>query len=376
MEANSVSGPAKNLLAIARNLAESGAGSLRVAVFNRNNAARPLLEACEREGVAAEAIIERRRFDPGVVVQLRALIERHAPNILQSHITKSHFLVRCFGLNRALPWIAFNHGYTAEDLKVRLYNQFDRWSLRGADRVVTVCGAFADRLRRWGVEDGRLSVLHNPVPPYAAPPRQRVEELRGTLGVPAGALVMLSVGRFSTEKAHSDLLRAAQCVQEGGAPPFRLVLVGDGPERGRLEALRRESPAADLIVFAGTTKDVSLYYEMADLFVLPSLSEGSPNALLEAMAAGLPVVATSVGGVPEIVRPGENGLLVPARNVDGLAEAISRMLADRGLRERLGRSGRDWAVARHSPQRHFESILAIYRELLECDTRRRGASDA
>src|SRR5271157_1233638 len=164
MEARSVTGPAKNLLALARGLAqEQPAASIRIVTFTRHETSNAFIEACERAGVAVDVIRERHRFDFGVIPQLRNIIRRSAPDILQSHITKSHFLIRLRGLNRDLPWIAFNHGYTAEDLKVRIYNQLDRWSLRGADRVVTVCGAFADRLRRWGIDERRIAIRHNVV---------------------------------------------------------------------------------------------------------------------------------------------------------------------------------------------------------------------
>ena len=372
MEARSVTGPAKNLLAIARGLAqEQPAVSIRIVTFARHEASNAFIEACERAGVAVDVIRERYRFDLGVIPQLRQIVRRSAPDILQSHITKSHFLIRLSGLNRDRPWIAFNHGYTAEDLKVRLYNQVDRWSLRGADRVVTVCGAFADRLRRWGVSERRITVQHNAVPPFPPVSPECVARLREALGIPAEALVLLSVGRFSPEKAHAGLLRAvAALMRRAGAPAFRLLMVGDGPERERLHALCRELEVTDRVVFAGTTADVSVYYSLADVFVLPSRSEGSPNALLEAMASGTPVVATAVGGVPEVVRSGDNGLLVPANDVHALAGGIAELLSSPELRQRLGRSGRDWVALHHSPPEYAKSVLALYQDVVRRRIRR------
>lgn len=362
MEARSVTGPAKNLLAVARGLAqEQPAVSIRIVTFTRHETSNAFIEACEGAGVAVDVIRERYRFDLGVIPQLRNIVRRTAPDILQSHITKSHFLIRLSGLHRDLPWIAFNHGYTAEDLKVRLYNQVDRWSLRGADRVVTVCGAFADRLRRWGVSERRITVRHNAVPPFPPVTPGSADRLREALGIPAEALVLLSVGRFSPEKAHAGLLRAAAALKRrAGTPAFRLVMVGDGPERERLKALCRELELTDLVVFTGTTAGVPVYYSLADVFVLPSRSEGSPNALLEAMASGTPVVATAVGGVPEVVRSGDTGLLVPANDVNALASGIAELLSDQELRRRLGRCGRDWVALHHSPQEYVRSVLELY----------------
>lgn len=372
MEARSVTGPAKNLLAVARELAHAQpAVSIRIVTFTRHEASNAFIEACERAGVAVDVIRERYRFDPGVIPQLRNIVRRSAPDILQSHVAKSHFLIRLLGLSRDLPWIAFNHGYTAEDLKVKLYNQVDRWSLRGADRVVTVCGMFAERLRRWGVSERRITVRHNAVEPFRAATPESVDRLRETLGIPAEALVLLSVGRFSPEKAHAGLLRAAAALQRRtGAPAFRLVMVGNGPERERLKALCRELELTDLVVFAGTTADVSVYYSLADVFVLPSRSEGSPNALLEAMASGTPVVATAVGGVPEIVRSGDNGLLVPANDVNAMAGGIAELLSSPELRQSLGRSGGDWAALHHSPPEYAQSVLALYQDVVRKRVRR------
>ena len=239
----------------------------------------------------------------------------------------------------------------------------DRWSLRGADRVVTVCGAFADSLRRWGVSERRIKVLHNAVAPFSPVTPGSVDRLREALAIPAEALVLLSVGRFSPEKAHAGLLRAVAALKRrAGAPAFRLVMVGDGPERERLKALCRELELTDVVIFAGTTADVPVYYSLADVFVLPSHSEGSPNVLLEAMASGTAVVATAVGGVPEVVRSGDNGLLVPASDVNALAGGIAELSINPELRQRLGRSGRDWVALHHSPQAYVKSVLDLYQD--------------
>ena len=366
MEARSVTGPAKNLLFVARALAQAPlAVSIRVVTFAREEATNAFIAACGRAGVGIDVIRERYRFDLGVTSQLRDIVRRNAPDILQSHVAKSHFLIRATGLHREVPWIAFNHGYTTEDLKVRIYNQFDRWSLLGAERVVTVCGAFAKRLHRWGVDSRRLVVLHNSVPAFRAAPPESVGALRERFGIPAGALVVLSVGRLSLEKGHAVLLRGiAALVARGGLPVFRLVMLGDGPEREHLEALSRTLGLADSIIFAGMTGDVAPYFSLADIFVLPSRSEGSPNALLEALASAVPVVATAVGGVPEIVRSGENGLLVPPGDPPAFAAALAELLENGELRRRLGYAGRDWVARHHSPPEYARSVMAVYQGVL------------
>ena len=366
MESGSVSGPAKNLIACAGALARMGAAGaeVRVATFLRSGTGNEFTKACEQAGLTVETIAERRALDPGVIPQLRAVAERFQPDIVQSHHIKSHVLVRLSGINRRAPWIAFNHGYTAENLKMKLYNQADRWSLPAADRVVVVCEAFAAEMKRRGIRPERLAVRHNAVSEMAETPPQVVRDLREKLGIPADARVLLTVGRLSAEKAQAVLLRAAAVLKQRGQSGFRVILVGDGLEREHLKTLCAELGIEDLAILAGSTRNVAPYYALADIFALPSDSEGSPNVLLEAMMAGLPVVATAVGGVPEIVEPDANGLLVPARDPNAMAHAIAGLLEDAARCRALGERARECVRRLYSREAYVASILALYESTL------------
>jgi len=142
-----------------------------------------------------------------------------------------------------------------------------------------------------------------------------------------------------------------------------LVLVGDGPERERLGQAARAAWLEARVVFAGHQREVGPYYGLADVFVLPSHSEGSPNVLLEAMAAGVPVVATAVGGVPELVENEESALLVRPGDSATMAEAIGRLLADRELAERLARNAAVAVKARFSPDAYARALVGLYGEV-------------
>jgi glycosyltransferase involved in cell wall biosynthesis len=277
--------------------------------------------------------------------------------------------MRCSGLRRQYRWIAFHHGYTAEDIKMRLYNQLDRWSLPAADRVITVCGPFADVLASAGVPRERIDVLPNSIEGFSRGTEDEVHALRQQLGVRPGERIILSVGRFSPEKAQRDLIAAAghlSRLQPGLA--FRLVLVGDGPERGRVEQVAAASGLAGRIVFAGQQKNVRPYYGMADLFALPSHSEGSPNVVLEAMAAGVPIVATAVGGVPETVEHQKSALLSAAQAPEALAIQMRRLLMDPPLAERLVNNAAAVVKERFSPEAYRRSLIGIYAAL--CDKKK------
>ena len=339
-----------------------------IATFNRESHheedSNEFVRATRAADIPVDVIPERRRFDLSVIPALKTIVSRREPDIIITHSVKSHFLIWRSRLWKQYPWVAFHHGYTTTDRKMLLYNRFDRWSLPKAGLVVTVCEAFARELSRVArVSSERIRVQHNSIWPAPPPADEDVRALRARLRLDANERIILSVGRLSQEKAHGDLIAAFK--QIGDANPnlnCRLLIVGDGPERGPLQAAARALRRGDRIIFAGQVHDVQPYYALADVFVLPSHSEGSPNVLLEAMAANVPVVATAVGGVPEIVANEKSALLVPAKNPKALADAIARLLADSELRQRLTESAASLVFKNHSPEQYVRSLITICRE--------------
>jgi glycosyltransferase involved in cell wall biosynthesis len=364
LEAQSITGPAKAVLEFAREAAHGRPGlpeiDLSILTFDRGQGENYLTKTIRGMGMPLDVIYERGRFDMNIIPQLRAAVENRRTDVIWSNSVKSHFLVRWAGLSRSRTWVAFHHGYTTTDTRARIYNQFDRWSLRGADCVLTSSAAFVKELARRNVQPGHIHVQHMPIRPCAPVSRKLKSELRKRLGFGDGTRVLLCVGRLSHEKGHADLVRAFPRMRElAGNLPLRLVLVGDGPERPRIEELCRRLNLTDIVRLVGQQNDIGPYYGIADVFVLPSLSEGCPNVLLEAMAAGVPVVATAVGGVPEVVTSRRDAILVKKNDVAALASATSELLKDQQLRNYLVRSARQ-VVAQKSPQAYFESISSIF----------------
>jgi glycosyltransferase involved in cell wall biosynthesis len=290
---------------------------------------------------------------------------------------KSHFLAKLSGLGKRLPWVAYHHGYTTTDIKMRVYNQLNRWSLPSAARVVTVCRPFAEQLARAGVDPRRIRVKHNSVAAPAPVAEAEVAALRARLGVKEGERVLLAVGRLSREKGLADLVRALARLRETApVENFKLVILGEGPERSSVEEEARRLGLVERVVFAGHASDVRPFYALADALALPSHSEGSPHVLLEAMASGVPVAATGVGGVPEIVADEETALLVPPRDPSALAGALARLLSDRTLARALAERAREHALAHFSPESFARSLLETYCELLPGMAAARGAASA
>ena len=206
--------------------------------------------------------------------------------------------------------------------------------------------------------------------PFVAPPTEEVERTWRKLGIADDEAVVLAVGRLSQEKGHADLIRAAAILSGlPGAPRFRVVIVGDGPERDALLHLASELGVQQRIKLAGFQRDMAPYYAMATVLAVPSHSEGSPNVVLEAMAAGLPIVANQVGGIPEILEQDATGLMVLPRSPDAMARAILRLLTDDELRQRFAATAKECAATDYTPQAYRRALVSFYQEILESRTK-------
>ena len=240
IEATSITGPAKNLLQFAQCAREGWTGTAvetAVVVFQRGTGPNRFIEAARQAAIPVYAVAEAGRFDRRVMAGLRTAAREWKPAVVQSHAVKAHFLVRASGLNRMAPWAAFHHGYTWPDLRAQIYNQLDRWSLRAADRVLTVSEPFRMELVHRGVAAERIEVLHNAIDPQWGRRDKSPEAsaaLRARLGIGPEKRVVLIVGRLSSEKDHGTLLEAMRRLR-GMAPEAHLVIAGDGPERPRIE---------------------------------------------------------------------------------------------------------------------------------------------
>lgn len=360
VEARTLTGPAKNLLEFA-GLAKSEGIETHIATFPRGEHSNLFIETARAQGTPVHTIPERGRFDRTPLRGLAALAAELKPGIVQTHAVKSHFLLRMAGLARQHRWVAFHHGYTWPEWWVHFYNQLDRWSLRAAVKVLTVSGPFRTELIEKGVPPERIEIVHNAIRPDWGKDARTPDEaaaLRSALGIPKDRPVILSVGRLSAEKDHRTLLESMRCLEA------HLVVVGEGPERARIEERIRVLDLGRSVTLTGQQPSAEPYYGIADIAVLSSRTEGSPNALLEAMAAGVPVVATAVGGVPEMVSDGESALLVEPGNAQVLAEAIARLLQNREVAHRLADRAQSLVRERHTPDVRMRRLAGIYRGVM------------
>jgi glycosyltransferase involved in cell wall biosynthesis len=369
IEADFITGAAKPLYEFARRARQGAIGDQLVeqtiVVFRRGQEPEnAFVQAVRSAGVALEVLPEEGRFDKRVPALLRQLVEDRNPDIVETNNIKSHLFARLSGIWETRPWVAFHHGFTAEDIKMRLYNLTSRWSLKRAQRVVTVCGPFRERLVKQGIARDRIYVQHNPVAPFAPPSEDSITAMRALLPMQPGTPLLICIGRLSLEKGHADLVAALAELRRSGTIAH-LAIAGEGPEQSNLEADLHRLELKEQVTFLGLVKDVRPLYRLADLMVLPSHSEGSPNVLLEAMAAECAIVATRVGGIPEIVEHETSALLVPPQNPGALSTAIQRVLNDKALRQRLTSVGLQLASTRHTVGTYAEERVRFYQQLLE-----------
>ena len=241
VEATTVNAVAKVTLEFfraAEELAEprhSAYGSL--ITFSRAAIDKPdneFIAAARAAGIEIDVIPERGPFDLSVIAALKRIIDQRQPDIVITSSIKSHFVMWRSKLWKQYPWVAFHHGYTNTDAKMRVYNRFDRWSLPRADLVITVCQEFAAELATLNrIPREKIRVQHNPIRPRDGASDVQTESLRNKLGI-QNQKVILSVGRLSAEKAHADLVRAFASLSTTNC---KLVIVGDGPEKQNLQSL-------------------------------------------------------------------------------------------------------------------------------------------
>ncbi len=316
-----------------------------------------------RLGIPLHHLGKRPGLDLGLAARLRALVRSRGVQLIHAHNTGAAFYAGLAGLASRRPLVTTLHG-SSYDMD-RGFHRLTRLDALMSRRVVCVSNEAREVSRRQDKVPGRkLRIIYNGVDleRFPARPGQK-RRVRRELGLDPEAPVVISVGRLSAEKDCRTLFRALALAADEH-PGLVLLMVGDGPRGKSYREAAREMGLGRRVRFLGNRRDVPRLLEAADIFALASLSEGVSIAILEAMAAGLPVVATAVGGTPEVVRHRLTGILVPPRRPGELARALARLAADPDRAGRMGRSGRELVERRFSLQAMVGAYAGLYREVL------------
>ncbi|NLP12763.1 glycosyltransferase [bacterium] len=322
----------------------------------------------EKEGLACRLFTTVSPFDRHTIRQVSEFIKNEQPNIIHSHGYKADFVAWMAGRPLQASLISSCHPWldTDDNRRAALYALIDKLILLRFDRVVAVSEQV-----RWECHVGPLRrrdipVIANGVAMSSAVAAAETKSIRQELNIPCGHLLIGCVARLTREKGHLFLLKAFADVVRRTVSPAVLLLLGDGLEKEPLQQACQELGLQDRVHFLGHRADVPALLHQLDLFILPSLSEGIPMALLEAMAAAVPVLSTMVGGIPDILDHGQAGVLVPPGDAPALAAALLELIHDRTLREALAQRGHlrvETAFSRTSMcQRYAAQYAALLRQ--------------
>jgi len=285
-------------------------------------------------------------------------VRAEQPDLVHTHLVHADVYGSIAAAVARTPFVSTRHN--DDRYLLGPFRYVDRAFARGAARIVAISDAVRAFLERAGHDPAKLTTIHYgldelPVAPSSPTPEEA--------GIPAGAPLALAVGRLIEQKDHATLLRAFARAREQ-QPDARLAILGGGPLEAETRALTESLGLAGAVTLPGRT-EIRDWLARADVFVHTSRWEGFGIVLLEAMLAGLPVVATRVSAVPEVVADGETGALVEAGDVEGVARELARVLVDPELSRRLGEAGRERARREFSVARMAERTIAVYRESVE-----------
>lgn len=325
-----------------------------------------LADGLASDGFGVHLIGRRSGFDLRCVLRLARLFRREHVDIVHAHQYGPFFYSLVARRFCRRPRVLFmEHGRAFPDYPRRKRIVANRLLLERRDRVAAVGDAVRKALvDNEGIASERIDVIYNgiDVAPFAAGAHSR-DRIRRELGFGDREFVIVQVARLDPLKDHATALRMLRRVRQHSSDA-RLVLVGDGPQRPAIEQLVRQLELTAVVSLLGVRSDVPRLLAGADVCLLTSVSEGIPLTLIEAMAAELPVIATQVGGVEEVVEHEVTGLLAPAGDDAALAAHIARLAAAPALRRRLGCNGRRRATASFSEEVMHRQYADLYEEML------------
>ncbi|MDH3296816.1 MAG: glycosyltransferase family 4 protein [Gemmatimonadota bacterium] len=316
----------------------------------------PLQLELTQRGIAFEIVRERGPFDPAPLRALRSRLTQLRPDLMQTHGYKPTAYALLVRREAAVPWIAFYHGRTATDWRVRLYHAFDRWGMGRADTIITVAEGVDEHFAP--ADRNRLRVVPNGVVALE-PPIREASAIRKGFGIEGPGPVVGFVGRLSEEKG-PDLFVEAYAHLAREYPTISALIVGDGPMRADLERQATSLGVGQSTRFTGHVARVSEMYRAMDVLLISSRSEVFPNVLLEAVDACVPVAATRVGGIPGVAAD-----LVSVVLADSLVPAAIARAGNEALQIDRSRcvAAREQLHDTYSQQRRAEALAGIYTEL-------------
>jgi glycosyltransferase involved in cell wall biosynthesis len=363
-----IGGPGKTILETFRAIdATRFRLSLGVFLTRHERGESPFVSAATAIGLPVHFVRGYNQFDLRLIWRVVSLVKAQQIDIVHAHEVKSDVIAWLASLLHRVPIMTTLHGWIGNAPRQQLFIGLDKWVVRKFDRVIVVSAKMQQDLMAAGMPAAPMRMLHNAI----VVERYRRTGRRGALATLIGrelqGPVVMTIGRLSPEKGHLDFVEALGLAARRGAA-VTAVLIGDGPARQAVAERVRALGLDQSVHMPGYLERPERFLEDADLMVLPSHTEGLPNVALEALAMEVPVLATRVGGTPEVIADGETGRLVPPRAPEALADALLDFLADRETWRRMAARGRTVVEREFDFAARTRRLETIYTELVEASS--------
>jgi len=312
------------------------------------------------------------RVDVSTILLIKKFLKTEKIDIIHSHGYKSNLYAVAASVGNTVSLVATCHNWLGDDRKMKLYARLDKSFLNRFDKVVAVSDSVGKEILEHNIPSAKVLIIPNGIDLDRFNSGKRSDTLRREFGIDPECTIIGTVGRLSEEKGHSHLLHAAEKVLRT-YPNVVFLIVGDGPLRQELEkkaSQLAQGKSVNPFLFTGVRDDMERIYSLMDIFVLPSLTEGLPMVLLEAMAAQKPVVATKVGAVPGVIDDGHSGLLIPPGDVESLSGAIIDLLKDPHRAQHLAQNGYKRVRDHFSSKRMAEQYVEVYKDVLNARSKK------
>lgn len=347
------------------NLAGQGKDSTWVgALYNRHNPHLEIVEEAKKAGLKTIVFESKGRVDFKTAREIQRFLKEHQIDILHTHNYKSDivgFLATRFSPTQ---WVGTNHVWHSTDSKLRFYESLDAFVLRFAKIIFTVSKEIKDDLIAKGFPASKLHVINNGITISQFNQTSQRNVLRSSFGRTEKDILLVIPGRLAPEKGHEVLFKALNLVIPR-VPHIYCLVVGDGPLKNDLEALVKSMKLEKHVIFTGIRKDMPDIYNACDVMINASFIEGLPMVILEAMASRLPIIATKVGGVPNVLRNKENGILLDPGKPEDLAEAIIELSSDPLKRKHLAHQAYEDVCQDYSDEHMAKNYYSYYQTLIK-----------
>jgi glycosyltransferase involved in cell wall biosynthesis len=327
-------------------------------IENLGNPHIEVAEKCREQGIETAVFPCRGKFDRKTIAQIRKFIKKNEIGIIHSHGYKSNLYSFFASLGLSTNLVATCHNWLGDDSKMKLYASLDRFILRRFNNIIAVSEPVKKRVIDSGVPFRKVGIVQNGISLDRFDPMQRTNNVRSALGISDDRIVIGSVGRLSAEKGHGNLLSISNDIVEKH-PKCVFLIVGDGILK---QDLQREYDFP-FVIFTGARNDVHELYRCMDIFVLPSLTEGLPMVLLEAMASKLPIIASNVGAIPTVIKNGSSGLLVEPGDTESLKKSLLYLLENPEKAKKLGQKANQTVNENFSSSKMADEYTNIYNKL-------------